>query len=395
MRMDGTIAELAGKHENFYLYDEKSIIERTGILKENFPSVDFLYSVKCNSDHNVVRSVFSQGLGADAASFGEVILSERCGLSKDRIYYSAPGKTDREIEGAVGRCVLIADSLSEIERIRRIWPGAEIGVRINPDFTFRGEGGVPSKFGIDEKELMSVLPGIEKDVHIAGIHVHIKSQELNSDALLRYYRSMFALAGRIEKGLGHGLDFINMGSGIGIPYAPGDSELDLAGLGKAVEGMIEEYNHPGTKVIIETGRFAVGKCGTYVTHVVDRKVSCGKTFVILKNTMNGFVRPSLARLVAKYSPERYPASTEPLFTGVDAFGFVAEGEGQEKVTLMGDLCTAADVIAEDVIMPKLSTGDTVMITNAGAYAAVLTPMQFSSQGPVPQLFLTSDGRILE
>ena len=39
-------------------------------------------------------------------------------------------------------------------------------------------------------------------------------------------------------------------------------------------------------------------------------------------------------------------------------------------------------------------GDVVVLTNAGAYAAVMTPMQFASQERPAELFLTADGRVL-
>ncbi len=134
----------------------------------------------------------------------------------------------------------------------------------------------------------------------------------------------------------------------------------------------------------------------YVTKVIDRKLSQGKTFIILKNTMNGFVRPSLARLVAHYSTETSPAGSEPFFSGADAFQFIAlkEGKCNEYVTLAGNLCTATDVIAENILMPHLEYGDLVVVSNAGAYAAVLSPMQFSLQERPAELFVTKDGKVL-
>ena len=66
----------------------------------------------------------------------------------------------------------------------------------------------------------------------------------------------------------------------------------------------------------------------------------------------------------------------------------------EKVNLVGNLCTAADVIASDIMMPHLEKGDLIAVTNAGSYAAVLSPMQFSSQIPPAQLFVLADGKFI-
>ncbi|MCH4208222.1 MAG: hypothetical protein LKF79_07845 [Solobacterium sp.] len=84
------------------------------------------------------------------------------------------------------------------------------------------------------------------------------------------------------------------------------------------------------------------------------------------------------------------------FTARDAFGIcpLSEADPTETVTLVGNLCTASDVIAEGIRMPHLEYGDIIVITNAGSYAYVLSPVQFSSQ-PIPaELFLREDGQVI-
>jgi len=402
MELKEAISRYAETLDSFYLYDERRIRESIGHLKQSFPQIEFLYSIKCNSNANVLNCVFSQGFGADAASAGEVNLAVQAGLKADQIYYSAPGKSVSEIERTLGRAVLIADSLGEIKRIQavceRTGTCARIGMRINPDFTFSADHGTASKFGIDEEQALAFLRGNScKNMKVTGIHVHVKSQELNADTLAAYYETMLRLAEKAAALCGP-LEYVNMGSGMGIPYAAADAALDLTRLADRVRGSLDRFReqNPGTKLIIEVGRYVVGKSGCYVTKVMDRKVSHGKTYLILKNTLNGFLRPSLAKLVAHYSREAAPAGTEPLFTAVDAFEFrtLKDEPATEVVTLAGNLCTAADVMAEDVLMPHLECGDVVIVTNAGSYAAVLSPMQFSSQEPPAELFLTADGKVL-
>lgn len=401
MELKDRITALAKRYDSFYLYEERRILAHIRQLKAGFPEVDFLYSVKCNSDPNVLACVFSRGLGADAASPGEVKLAEALGLPADRIYYSAPGKTEKDIDGALGHAVLIADSIGEIGRIREAAGKrnltAEIGIRINPDFTIRGRGGVPSKFGIDEARAEEWLRRECPDnIKVVGIHVHVKSQELNGEALCAYYRNILRLAEKFQHLCG-GLDFVNMGSGMGVPYAAADTPLDVEQLGNALEGELGSFRerYPGTKLLMETGRYAVCKSGYYVTKVIDRKVSYGRTYLILKNTLNGFIRPSLARLVMQYTASEEPAGMEPLFTCSNAVEFLSlkDGAPQETVTLAGNLCTAADAVAEDIRLPRLECGDCVIMTNAGSYAAVLSPMQFSCQEKPTELFLTADGSV--
>lgn len=394
------ILKLAEKYESFYLYDGRTMLDSIAALGSSFEGVRFLYSAKANPHPSVLRCIFDEGFGLDAASMGEVSMGVKLGLAPEDIYYSAPGKSMNDLDAALEKCVIIADSAAELERIQylaaRHGVKAEVGVRINPNFTFDGEGGVSCKFGIDEDEALKKLAEWEKlkNLHICGIHVHSRSQELDTQRLCDYYGRMFELAVRCQKTLGRQLNFVNMGSGIGIPYAATDSAVDLKKLGAHMNKLCKEYaaELPEARIFIETGRFVSGRAGVYVTHVNDVKMSLGKKYVILANTLNGFVRPSIAQMVERASDA---APCEPLYTGPDAFGFapLTDETETETVTVCGNLCTGADVIAQDTELPRLTTGDVFVITNAGSYAAVLTPMQFASLTPPVQIFAAPDGRL--
>ena len=396
------VTKLAENHESFYLYDERIILKNIESLLENFEGVRFLYSAKANPHPCVLNCILSEGIGVDAASLREVMMGRENGLKKHDIYYSAPGKNLYDIDAALEHCVIIADSVNEVDRIQtaaeRHGIVAEIGIRINPNFTFDGDVGFANKFGIDEDTVFAMLDTWKsyKNIKITGIHVHSRSQELNGKLIADYYGRMFVLAERFQTALGEKLAFVNMGSGIGIPYAEDDKPVDLKTLGSAMTELVKANRKklPEAQIFIETGRYLVGKSGVYVTHVLDKKVSHGKTFVLLSNTLNGFVRPSVAQMVESYTDEAKPANSEPMYTGRGAFGFVplTETTETEVVTVTGNLCTGTDVIAKNVELPKLECGDVFVITNAGSYAAVLSPMQFASLTPPAQIFLGKAGK---
>ena len=396
------IRSLSERYDSFYLYDGARVAARAEHLKQVFAPVEFLYSVKCNPNPHILDTLFARGFGADAASLGEVLMAAEHGLTKEQIYFSAPGKTQRDIDEALPRAVLIADSLDEVGRIDKAAKAqgvcAEIGLRINPNFSFTGEGGHPSKFGIDEDDALALVQtNPYKNVKINGIHVHVKSQELDGAVLAAYYGRMIALARRFAAVCGE-LAYVNMGSGIGVPFADHDREIDLEALYSSAKAPLDAFraDFPGTRVFIETGRYTTCISGVYVTRVVDRKVSHGKTYLLLKNTLNGFLRPSVAVMVGKYTDPATAKSWEPLFTCDGAFRFtpLKGGEPTETVTLVGNLCTGTDVIAEDIPMPHLDCGDLIVIDNAGSYASVLSPMQFASQDKPAELFLAPDGAVL-
>jgi len=391
---------LAKKYDSFYVYDGARIASNAAVLKNNFSGIDFLYSLKCNPNQKVVECILNQGFGADAASLAEVKLAARYGLGLEWIHYSAPGKTDRDIFGAMGKSTIIADSVNEVRRIHQIGKENDvvtrIGLRINPSFTFDKDGeGISSKFGIDQQHVLDRLDEWDKLCHIriAGIHVHIQSQVLSAEAIAHYYRNVLDMAVAIQEKLGHPLEFINMGSCMGIPCKADDSELDIETLADMTAKLLEDFKLklPYARILIESGRYVVGRAGTYVTKVIDKKLSHGKTYIVLNNTLNGFIRPSMAELVKQYSKSAEAVTNEPLYTAGALFLpeviTLKDSREIEKVTLVGNLCTQADVVAKDISLPKLEPGDLVMFANAGSYGASLSPMQFASQISPAEIFV--------
>lgn len=379
-----------------YLYDKEQIMHRCQALRNAMPEVQFLYSVKANPFTQVVQAVAAQGFGADAASPSEVLLAERSCVPHSRIFYSAPGKTRNDIEKAWSKCTIIADSLSELALLEEhaAAEGTEccVGIRVNPNFTMSGAVSMPSKFGIDEDQLFCAdlcFPHLK----ITGIHVHLQSQVLDTDLLCAYYRNCYKHAERMNALDNVNVQFINFGSGIGTVY---DTEMEhplmLDKISSTVTELYEQ-NRCGlhAQFLFETGRFIVCNAGTYYTRIVDRKISHGKTYLIVQNAMNGFLRPAIAELL-RQNLNGFPAhGQEPLFTSGKQCNFSILGRSGEleTVDLVGNLCTALDVLAKDIVLPRADIGDIIAISNAGSYGYTLSPQGFSSH-ETPKQFLWTE-----
>lgn len=396
------IIEQGEKYDSFYLYDEKIVLENIKNLKENFFNINFLYSMKANHHPEILKTIFKEKIGADAASSNEVLNAYENKLNKEEIFYSAPGKSDKDIEIAFNKCIFIADSINEIKKLNTVCKKKnkkiKIGVRINPNFTFYSSDGVPSKFGVDEEIFFEKFDEIKslENIKITGIHVHSSSQELKTEILKNYYENMFILTKKIQDKLKIKLEFINLGSGIGIPFSLEDKIFDVKQLGKELNSLCNKFKKDleGTNIYVETGRYLCGNSGVYVTKVMDTKISRGKKIIILKNTFNGFIRPSLVEFVKSYSEN--PKMNEPLFTKKDAFQYIVLTEEKETeiVDLYGNLCTSTDVIGKNLNLPKIKIGDLIIVTNAGCYASVLSPKKFSSQIPPIEIYVKKDNTII-
>ena len=398
--MNDHILALARQHAPCYLYEYDVMRRQVETLRRTFPQYDLLYSIKANPFPPVVRALSGLGLGADAASAPEVLLSRRCGMAREDIFFSAAGKTDAALEAAWDEGEIIADSLGEVARIGALCEKKgqrrAIGVRMNPAFGMGGGPGVSSKFGIDEedlprlKALLDTLP-----VTVEGIHVHLKSQNLDADVLGGCYRDSWALAKRVWDALDCEMRYVNFGSGVGVAYDEGfERPMDLAVL-KTYTDAIAADNAATMKarLMIETGRFPTAQAGTYWLRVVDKKTSRGKTYVIVENCMNGLQKPAIAAMLRHELGGAAPAPYEPLFTSDWAFPIIAHGDGgvTETVDIVGNLCCAADVLAEGFTGPRLMAGDLIEVRNAGAYACTLTAQRFSSHQPPRELLVYGDG----
>ena len=195
------------------------------------------------------------------------------------------------------------------------------------------------------------------------------------------------------------MEFINFGGGLGIVYSLlNDRPLDIQLLSDECEELVQRFKDKiNARLIIETGRFIVCEAGQYVTHIVDIKESRGVKYLIVENGLNGFLRPSIAELLTAYTPQGSKLQgCEPIFTVRDAFEFtILEREKSflEKVTIVGNLCTSADIMAKDVALPKTDIGDTLVVSRAGSYSYTLTPVLFASH-PLPlQFYVKASGEI--
>ena len=401
--MNGKILSLAETYAPCYIYEYDTLRAQADALRAAFPRFDFLFSVKANPYPPVLKALCSFGIGADAASAQEVLLAEECGMPRESIYFSAAGKSAKALLTAWDHGHIIADSIGEVERIGSL--AAEkgevraIGIRLNPDFSIDGGKGRSSKFGIDESELSRLKTMLDTlPVTVEGIHVHLKSQNLDADTLGRYYKNCWELAKRVRSALSCEFRYVNFGGGVGIAYDLSvEAPLDFARLRTYTDAIAAENDADmHARLLIESGRFLTAHMGRYFLRVVDKKQSFGKTYVIVENCMNGLQKPAIAAMLRHAVGDAELTPQEPMFTSEYAFPITAHGDADtiETVDIVGNLCCAQDILKEGFTGPALSVGDLIEVGNAGAYACTLTARLFSSHLPPAELLVDNDGKIL-
>src|SRR5262249_55327995 len=162
-------------------------------------------------------------------------------------------------------------------------------IRVNPDFSVKGSGmrmgGGPQQFGVDAERVPDLVRELRtRDLDFLGFHIFAGSQNLNAEVLMDAQRKTVDLAVRLAESAGQPLRYLNVGGGFGIPYSEKDTPLDPAVLGANLATLLRDVVRPrlgNTRVAVELGRYMVGEAGVYITRVVDRKESRGRTFLVV------------------------------------------------------------------------------------------------------------------
>ncbi|MDX5621955.1 pyridoxal-dependent decarboxylase, partial [Clostridioides difficile] len=228
-------------------------------------------------------------------------------------------------------------------------------------------------------------------------HIHIKSQVLDFEKLGHYYEKCFFIALNLNKSKYINIEFINFGSGLGVAYDNlRENPLNLKELSKLTQKIaFTNSNTLKSRLLIESGRFIVCKSGNYYVKIVDIKVSRGKKYLIVKNGLNGFMRPIISNLIENITCGVELEGQEPLYTSNHAFSLSVLNnlKEEEYVNVVGNLCTSLDVIANNVKLKKANIGDLISISNAGSYSYSLSPLLFSSYELPKQYYKRKDGYI--
>ncbi|MFL6737677.1 MAG: pyridoxal-dependent decarboxylase, exosortase A system-associated [Sphingomicrobium sp.] len=360
-----------------FVYDSRRIADQVARFRAAFPQeVALHYAVKANPYGPLLEAMAAMVDGFDVASAAELGKVAHLGLP---ISFAGPGKRDQELETAIRAGITInLESEGEAERALAICARegltASLAVRVNPPFGLKGSGqkmgGLPSQFGVDHERAPALIRRIiDAGADWRGLHIFAGSQALQAEALIELQRDTVALAASIAEDAGHAPPHVNLGGGFGIPYFAKDQPLDIEAVGAALAKTLADRPNmlANTEFAIELGRWLVGEAGVYLTRIVDRKDSRGRTFLVTDGGLHHQLAASgnFGQLLRR----NYPVAIASRF-----------GAGpEEEVTITGCLCTPLDLLADEAMLPRAKAGDLVAIFCAGAYGLSASPQEFLSQ----------------
>jgi diaminopimelate decarboxylase len=239
-------------------------------------------------------------------------------------------------------------------------------------------GGGAKPFGVDAARAAALVRRIiDAGAEWRGFHIFAGSQALDAHALIDAQKATLKLAAQLAGEADAAPPLVNLGGGFGIPYFHREPRLDVEAVGRALTEALAARPAAlaDTGFAIELGRWLVGEAGVYLTRIVDRKQSHGKTFLVTDGGMHHQLAASgnFGQVVRR----NYPVAI------ADRFG----AEAEEEVSIVGCLCTPLDRLADDVMTPRAEVGDLVAVFLAGAYGLSASPQAFLAQHPAREVMV--------
>lgn len=368
----------------FFAYDRGLLTLRVADLRSTLPpGIELSYALKANPMPAVVQHLSALVDALDVASALEMRTALDTPMSPNRVSFAGPGKTLEELTQAVAAGVTIElESETEADRVAaigdRLSIRPQVAVRVNPDFEIKGSGmrlgGGPQQFGVDSERVPALLKELARtEVEFLGFHVFAGSQNLRAEILCDAQRKTVDLVRRLAADAPMPVRYVNIGGGFGIPYFERDEPLDLPAVGANLSELLVRSirpDLPDARVVVELGRYIVGECGVYVTRIIDRKESRGRTFLVVDGGLHHQLAASgnFGQVIRR----NYPLAIANRITE----------EATENVTVVGCLCTPLDLLGDNLRLPTARIGDLVVVFQAGAYGLTASPTGFLSH-PAP------------
>ena len=391
--MSNLLQTLAEKYGTpLYVYNLRDVRSNFFKLRSALPPHSRIYySLKANPHPDLVRCLVSLGCSLEVSSIGEIAAALSSGVSPENVLFTGPAKTSHAIRYAISSGIrnFSVESPGEFRRLStecfKHKVVASCLIRVNASLPAIGASvkmtGLPSQFGIDLADMRVIMQESSslRNINIIGIHLFNGSNITPASNLLDNFINNVQVAQSICSDMKFSIREINLGGGFPAPFATRDLPFDpdsIVPLQKYIESFISKFDlSPITS--FESGRYLVSSSGSLLTRVVDLKMSKNRRYIILDSGINHVGGMSgLNRM-------RRPQMSIETFNSSKQF---------LQASVVGPLCTPADLLSHDVEIPAVTPGDVVHIPNVGAYGLTASLIGFLSHHTPIEIVL--DGKQL-
>ena len=379
-----------------YILDEETLRQKCRRFVQEFQMrhapTQVVYASKAYINPALAKIFAEEGLGLDVVSGGELAIAKSADFPLDQVYFHGNNKSPQELAEAVENDIgwVVIDSFNELEILNTIAGEAgkvqNVLVRVSPGIdphthVHTTTGILDSKFGFSIQTghaAQAIRQTLQApNLSLQGLHFHLGSPIFE----LEPYRAAVDLVIRFasqfrEDGLE--LQVFSPGGGFAIAYTRDQEPPDVGEYADAIISTMistcQDLSMPLPRLIIEPGRSIIGPAGVALYRIGTIKDIPGvRRYVSVDGGMGDNIRPAL-----------YQATYEVIAAGK------ANQEASRKVTIAGKYCESGDLLASDVMLPEMESGDIIAIPAAGAYCPSMASNY--NLNPRPPMVLVRDGQ---
>ena len=348
-----------------YVYEENTIRENYrrayAAFRKYYENFRFYYAIKACNNPSITNILRQEGAGIDAASVNEILLAKKLGIIGEDVVFSGNFLSDDDIrQGLESGVIFNLDDTSLLPRLLEIGKPKILSFRVNPGYGRSNVGdyvtnaGPNAKFGIHPDHVLDAYR-TARDAGITRFGAHMMPGSCINDP--EYFAHITGLLmdiiGQVGTKLSINFEFIDLGGGLGIPYEPGETPLDIdrtaERIAEVFTNKLKEYNLKAPRLVMEPARYFVGDAGFIV----------GRIHSIKKQLFQD-------RWVGRW--HEHSGKTSNVWRLSSYLHRRARGGAREKIDLCGQICENTDYWIKSRELPKdLQEGDLIVIENAGAY----------------------------
>ena len=368
-----------------YCYSYEKLKKNIINFRNNFKSFSPLicFSVKANSNINLLREIKKFNCGADVVSIGEMMKVLKAGFNPKKVVFSGVGKTFEELSYAIKKKILLInieseEELIEVEKIaKKKRKLVDIGIRLNPNTDAKtlkkiSTGKKENKFGVTEKAFFNLLKYSKKSKYLKlkCLSVHIGSQITS----YKPYQKTLGIIKKIIHKSNYKFEYIDLGGGMGITYE-NEKKLNYKKYNNSIKNFLKKNK---TKIIFEPGRSIIGNTGILISKVIYIKKTQNKDFIILDSGMNDLIRPALYGSKHKIIPIKRISNNS-----------------NRNYEFVGPICESTDKFLNIKKFQKLKKNDLIAICDVGAYGMSLSSNYNVRAKPIELLIKRSKVSIIK
>lgn len=358
----------------YYVFDFRVLRQRVsylrGLLGEN---IAVAYAIKANPF--LVEGLRDQVERLEICSPGESEICDGLGIDPKMTVISGvnktPGFIEKLVQSTQGR-IYTVESMTQFHLLNRLAERYDKRLKVLLRLTN------DSQFGINEEEIETLVRDRAQypNLDFRGIQFFSGTQKTSLKKLKREITHLDAFLCRLETEYGYRSPEMEYGTGFPVAYF--GEELEEEALITGFCQLLAEMQWQG-EITLELGRSIAASCGSYFTHVADKKCNHGQNYLILDGGMHQIV------YYGQYMGMKHPKVT---LCGKE------KEEAAESWNLFGSLCSMNDILVKALPLPPVEIGDTLRFENTGAYCVTEGIALFLSRDLPAVYLIDSEGTLI-